>query len=52
MYAAQMKLDHLIALTITTGSNLDAPIDEINSLEPLADKWTAFGGTSSTSGTS
>jgi transketolase len=43
MYAAQMKLDHLIAFTDYNGQQLDAPIDEINSLEPLTDKWAAFG---------
>ena len=39
MYAAHMKLDNLIAFTDYNGQQLDAPIDEINSLEPLVDKW-------------
>ena len=43
MYAAHMKLDNLIAFTDYNGQQLDAPIDEINSLEPLLDKWAAFG---------
>jgi len=43
MYAAHMKLDNLIAFTDYNGQQLDAPIDEINSLEPLVDKWRAFG---------
>jgi transketolase len=43
MYAAHMKLDNLIAFTDYNRQQLDAPIEEINSLEPLLDKWTAFG---------
>jgi transketolase len=43
MYAAHMKLDNLIAFTDYNGQQLDALIDEINSLEPLVDKWRAFG---------
>jgi transketolase len=43
MYAAHMKLDNLIAFTDYNGQQLDAPIDEINCLEPLIDKWRAFG---------
>lgn len=43
MYAAQMKLDNLIVFTDYNGQQLDAPLAEINSLEPLADKWRAFG---------
>jgi transketolase len=43
MYAAHMKLDNLIAFTDYNKQQLDATIDEINSLEPLVDKWAAFG---------
>ncbi|MDA8125054.1 MAG: transketolase [Deltaproteobacteria bacterium] len=43
MYAAHMKLDRLIVFTDYNGQQLDAPIEEINSLEPLVDKWRAFG---------
>jgi transketolase len=43
MYAAHMKLDNLIAFTDYNKQQLDALIDEINSLEPLMDKWAAFG---------
>jgi transketolase len=42
MYAAHMKLDHLTAFTDYNKQQLDGSIDEINSLEPLADKWAAF----------
>jgi transketolase len=43
MYAAHMKLDNLMAFTDYNKQQLDALIDEINSLEPLMDKWAAFG---------
>jgi len=43
MYAAHVKLDNLIAFTDYNKQQLDGLIDEINSLEPLTDKWRAFG---------
>lgn len=43
MYAAQMKLDNLIAFTDYNKQQLDGAIDDVNSLEPLLDKWAAFG---------
>ncbi|MBA4424240.1 MAG: transketolase, partial [Syntrophus sp. (in: bacteria)] len=43
MYAAHMKLDNLIALTDYNKQQLDDVIDRINSLEPIMDKWAAFG---------
>jgi transketolase len=43
MYATQLRLDNLIAFTDYNGQQLDGPIDEVNSLEPLTDKWAAFG---------
>jgi transketolase len=43
MFAAQMKLDNLIAFTDYNKQQLDGLVDQINSLEPLTDKWTAFG---------
>lgn len=43
MFAAHQKLDNLIAFTDYNKLQLDGTIDEICSLEPLADKWKAFG---------
>lgn len=43
MYAAQMKLDNMICFTDFNNMQLDGPIEEINGLEPLTDKWKAFG---------
>jgi transketolase len=43
MYAAQMKLNNLIAFTDYNKMQLDGQIHEVNGLEPLADKWRAFG---------
>ena len=43
MYAAHKKLDNLIAFTDYNKMQLDGKIEDINALEPLADKWKAFG---------
>ena len=43
MYAAQMKLDNLICFTDFNKMQIDGEISEINGLEPLTDKWKAFG---------
>ena len=43
MYAAHMELDHLICFTDYNKMQLDGEVNEINSIEPLADKWTSFG---------
>ncbi|SFP33058.1 transketolase [Oscillibacter sp. PC13] len=43
MYAASRKLDHLIGFTDYNHMQLDGMVEDINSLSPLADKWTAFG---------
>jgi len=43
MYAAHLKLDNLIAFTDYNKMQLDGQICEVNGLEPLADKWRAFG---------
>jgi len=43
MYAAHKKLDHLIAFTDYNKMQLDGTTDAINSLEPLKEKWEAFG---------
>lgn len=43
MYAAQQKLNHLIAFLDYNGAQLDGAVGAINSLEPVAEKWEAFG---------
>ncbi len=43
MYAAHMKLDNLVVITDYNKMQIDGTTDEINTLEPLADKWRAFG---------
>ena len=43
MYAAHKKLDNLIAFTDYNRLQIDGTTDQINSLENLQDKWTAFG---------
>jgi transketolase len=41
--AGHMKLDNLIAFTDFNRQQLDGAPNDINSLEPLADRWKAFG---------
>lgn len=41
--AHHYKLDNLIAILDRNGSQIDGPTEEIMALEPLADKWRAFG---------
>lgn len=43
MFAAHKKLDNLTAFTDFNHMQIDGTTDEINSLEPLSDKWRAFG---------
>lgn len=43
MYAAQMKLGSLICFLDLNGQQIDAPVDEVNSLLDAAAKWRAFG---------
>lgn len=43
MFAAQRKLDNLIALTDYNKMQIDGETSAINNLEPLTDKWRAFG---------
>ena len=43
MFAAQMKLGNLIAFHDINGQQIDAPVDQINSLIDPAAKWRAFG---------
>ncbi|HDD39714.1 MAG TPA: transketolase, partial [Nitrososphaeria archaeon] len=43
MAAAHYKLDNLTAIVDYNKIQLDGPVNYIMSLEPLADKWRAFG---------
>ena len=43
MYAAHKKLDNLIAFTDNNQLQIDGPTKEINNLEHLEEKWSAFG---------
>jgi len=43
MYGAHKKLDNLIGFTDYNKMQIDGTTDEINSLEPIVDKWKAFG---------
>jgi transketolase len=43
MLAAHMKLDNLTVFLDYNKLEIDGTIDQINSLEPLVDKWNAFG---------
>lgn len=43
MTAAHYKLDNVIAFIDYNGLQIDGPITEVKSPEPLADKWRAFG---------
>lgn len=45
MFAAHMKLGNLTVFIDYNKLEIDGTIDQINSLEPLADKWNAFGWT-------
>ena len=43
MLAAHLGLDNLVAIVDNNGLQIDGTVQEILSLEPLADKWRAFG---------
>jgi transketolase len=43
MFAAKYKLDNLIAIVDYNKFSLDGPTNAIMNLEPLVDKWKAFG---------
>lgn len=43
MYAGHCKLDNLIAFTDYNKLQIDGTTDEINTLEPIEDRWRSFG---------
>lgn len=43
MFASQSKLNRLIGLTDYNRYQLDGKVSDVNDIEPLADKWRAFG---------
>lgn len=43
MAAAHLKLDHLIAIVDRNGVQIDGKTEEIMAIEPLKEKWKAFG---------
>jgi transketolase len=43
MFAANYKLDNLVAIVDYNKFSLNGPTNEIMNIEPLVDKWKAFG---------
>lgn len=43
MFAAHYKLDNLIAILDNNGLQIDGPVSEVMGIEPIGDKWKAFG---------
>lgn len=43
MFAGHHRLDKLTVLLDANNSQVDGPVDSITTIEPIADKWTAFG---------
>lgn len=43
MFAAHHRLANLTVLLDANNSQVDGPVDTITTIEPVADKWTAFG---------
>jgi transketolase len=43
LFAAHHRLDRLTVLVDANNSQVDGPVSSITTLEPLADKWAAFG---------
>ena len=43
MAASHFGLGNLVAVVDANGTSLDGPVSEVMSVEPIADKWAAFG---------
>lgn len=43
MFAGHHRLDHLLVLVDANNSQVDGPVTGITTLEPIAEKWRAFG---------
>jgi len=43
MFAGHNRLNRLVVLLDANNSQVDGPVDTITTLEPIADKWRAFG---------
>ena len=43
MFSSHRRLDNLTAIIDRNGLQIDGPTEKVVSLEPLCDKWTAFG---------
>jgi transketolase len=43
MFAAHHRLGAIVAILDANNSQVDGPVDSITTIEPIADKWTAFG---------
>jgi transketolase len=43
MFAAHRKLDRLVVVIDANNSQVDGPVTSVTTLEPLAEKWRAFG---------
>jgi transketolase len=43
MFAGHHQLDRITVLLDANNSQVDGPVDQITTIEPLADKWSAFG---------
>jgi transketolase len=43
MFAAHHRLDQLVVILDANGSQVDGPVTSVTTIEPLADKWRAFG---------
>jgi transketolase len=43
MFAGHHRLDRLVVVIDANNSQVDGPVTSVTSIEPLADKWRAFG---------
>ncbi len=43
LFAAHHRLDRLVVLLDANNSQVDGPVDAITTIEPIAEKWAAFG---------